>query len=165
MVCAHLVKIDILFSIIGNELFSGPSNLDCSKHDVVAFELNKGDIFGTDLWSHGYQIAEQELVLSEENDPCILPGDSYVDIPGSGFKPMIIPYLPKLLEEGNCSLRSLAILVQSIEDIFSSIRFLTLSFKLHPSRWFGKGILKARSLMETGFLETHCLQMWFGEAC
>ncbi|XP_020530583.1 ultraviolet-B receptor UVR8-like [Amborella trichopoda] len=129
--------------------FSGPSNLDCSKHDVVAFELNKGDIFGTDLWSHGYQIAEQELVLSEENDPCILPGDSYVDIPGSGFKPMIIPYLPKLLEEGNCSLRSLAILVQSIEDIFSSIRFLTLSFKLHPSRWFGKGILKARSLMET----------------
>ncbi|XP_057857304.1 uncharacterized protein LOC131066540 isoform X2 [Cryptomeria japonica] len=74
----------------------------------------------------------------EITEPMKLPeGSCIVDVHGNGLKPIRLPILLKMLEGVVDSPRNMAIFVHAMEDIFSSVRFLTLSFKFQPSRWHG----------------------------
>ncbi|CAN6482306.1 unnamed protein product [Victoria cruziana] len=88
-------------------------------------------------------IDEQPFVESSK-----LPDASRMeDVHGKGLRPIIIPYLPKILEDCMKSARSLAVFTHAMEDVFSSTRFLVLSFKLQPSRWLGMEDYKNTALL------------------
>lgn len=97
-----------------------PSNDDAVRQaDSVAEPLNMN--------------MEEHIEIAE---PLKLPDCSYtIDMHGNGLRPIKLPSLIKMLEEGVESPRNLAIFGHAMEDIFSSVRFLTLSFKLQPLYW------------------------------
>ncbi|KAH9314061.1 hypothetical protein KI387_022688, partial [Taxus chinensis] len=79
--------------------------------------------------------SEEHIEISE---PMKLPeGSCIIDMHGNGLKPIKLPVLLKLLEGVVNSPRNMAIFGHAMEDIFSSVRFLTLSFKFQPSHWHG----------------------------
>eukprot|EP00252_Welwitschia_mirabilis_P019840 TRINITY_DN4700_c0_g3_i1.p1 TRINITY_DN4700_c0_g3~~TRINITY_DN4700_c0_g3_i1.p1 ORF type:complete len:824 (-),score=153.30 TRINITY_DN4700_c0_g3_i1:15-2159(-) len=70
----------------------------------------------------------------------LLEEESYLtNLHGNGLRPVKLPLLMKMLEEGMESPRSLAVFAHAMEDMFSSVRFIKLLFKLQPSYWHSAG--------------------------
>ncbi|KAJ7531965.1 hypothetical protein O6H91_14G067000 [Diphasiastrum complanatum] len=87
-------------------------------------------------------VVEENLYLShfnqqfEKETKAAICGEGG-NIHGGGLRPLRLPCLPLLIEDMTKSTRHLQVLIQKLDNIFSSVKFLTLTFKLKPD-WYEK---------------------------
>ncbi|XP_049935460.1 uncharacterized protein LOC116260292 isoform X3 [Nymphaea colorata] len=171
----HTKRINLLPSLIPNlerEGFSLLYAVAAGEHTVTSFRHHVLDTLryeglstadytqhenGGSLADEIVQNANQLPIVVQHQDvreeqpfvePSRLPdGSGTEDMHGKGLRPVVIPYLPKILEDCIKSARILAVHVHAMEDVFSSTRFLILSFKLQPSRWLGTEDSKSTVLL------------------